>query len=120
MIINKDFYRCKNCNKTRSFDTSKPYSKICPECHEELQFWFNGDCDTERAEWVKKQPKYDPISDPKSPFFIKYSQCPCCGAINKSKVIPAPESFERYGILGLFGIKRTPKWRCSICGCEFD
>ena len=70
MIINKDFYQCPKCKNFYNFDTAKPYTTVCPKCNCELEFLFNGDCNPERAEKVRKGiPTYDPTKDPES-FFM--------------------------------------------------
>ena len=69
MIINKDIYECPKCKKLHAFDTSKPYSAVCPICNVELKFEFNADCDMEQAEKYKDLPPLrDLTKDPDSPY----------------------------------------------------
>ena len=112
MIINKDFYRCVKCDKRYSFDTSKEYSKLCPICNEEMEFRFNGDCDTELAEKVKNQ---KPIIPSSKPTVI----CPYCQSTNTKKI----SGLSKAGSVALFGIfalgKTTKQWHCNECGSDF-
>ena len=112
MIINKDFYICNKCNKGYSFDTSKEYSKLCPICNTEMEFFYNGDCDTELAEKVKNQTLIIPSSKPTI-------TCPYCQSTNTKKI----SGLSKAGSVALFGIfalgKTTKQWHCNECGSDF-
>lgn len=118
MIINYDQYYCNACKKAMCFDTSKPYSKICPKCNKELEYIGNFDGDTERAARVAQQPKYDPTQDPKSPLYIPRVTCPYCKSTNTSK-ITAFDKAVNIGLFGIFGSKRHKQWHCNTCKSDF-
>ena len=79
MIINYDFYYCNKCRESHHFDTSKEYSKLCPNCNEEMEFWTNANGDTDLAEQRKNQTPIVPSSKPviKCPYCqsTPYSSC---------------------------------------------
>ena len=111
MIINKDFYRCVKCDKGYSFDTSKEYSKLCPICNEEMEFWLNADCDTELAEKVKNQTPIVPSTHPPV-------TCPYCSSTRCSKIsiLGRIVSVEFWG---LASNKLGKQWHCNDCGSNF-
>ena len=111
MIINYDFYYCNKCKKGYGFDTSKEYSKLCPICNTEMEFFYNGDCDTELAEKVKSQ---TPIVPSSKPQII----CPYCQSTRVSRIglLSRIVSVELWG---LASSKIGKQWRCDNCGSEF-
>lgn len=111
MLINKDFYRCKNCDERYSFDTSKEYSKICPTCNMEMEFWTNMDCDTELAEQRKNQAPIVPSTKPTV-------TCPYCQSTNTKK-ISGTSRFVSTGLFGLASSKVGKQWHCNKCGSDF-
>ncbi len=119
MIINKDFYKCKRCKEWYAFDTSKPYSKLCPVCGIEMEFDSNNDCDTELAEKVKNTPPYDPTKDPQSPFYVPRVECPYCHSSNTKKI----SGLSKAGSVALWGVLAAGKvgkqWHCNSCGSDF-
>ena len=118
MIINKDFYRCPKCGEFYTFDTSKSYTAICPKCNCELEFRFNGDCDPERAERVRKgipAYHYDPTTDPDSPLYIPVITCPTCSSTNVKKISKAARAFS-IGTWGLASNKINKSFECKTCG----
>lgn len=111
MIINKDFYRCLNCDERYSFDTSKEYSNLCPICNNEMEFWINADCDTDLAEQRKNQTPIVPSSKPTI-------TCPYCQSTNTKKigVVSRSTSFSLFG----FGSSKVGKqWHCNSCKSDF-
>lgn len=112
MIINKDFYRCNKCDNRYSFDTSKEYSKLCPICNEEMEFFYNGNCYTELAEKVKNQTPIVPSSKPTI-------TCPYCHSTNTKKI----SGISKVGSVALFGVfavgKVSKQWHCNNCGSDF-
>ena len=118
MIINKDFLKCENCKKMYSFESNKPYSKYCLSCGGRLKFLHNADCDTDRAEAVKNQPKYDPTKDPNSPAYIPKVECPYCHSTNTSKLTTASRMIST-GMFGLASKKVGKQWHCNKCGSDF-
>lgn len=119
MIINRDFYYCNYCQEAYSFDTSKPYSKICPICNTEMEFVDNGDCDTELAEKVKNTPPYDPTKDPNSPYYIPTVTCPYCNSTNTQKISTTSKIWS-LNWLGLYGLGEVSKqWHCNNCDSNF-
>ena len=118
MIINKDFFECENCKKMYSFESNKPYSKYCLSCGGRLKFLSNTDCDTDRAEAVKNQPKYNPTKDPKSPYYIPEVECPYCHSMNTKKI----SNITKAGSVAMFGIfsqKVKHQWHCNSCNSDF-
>lgn len=119
MIINKDKYKCKICNKNYYFNTSEPYSKKCPVCGEEMEFIWNHDCDTELAEKVKNTPPYDPTKDPNSPYYIPVVECPYCHSKDTKKI----STLSKAGSVALFGVfalgKTSKQYHCNKCGSDF-
>lgn len=108
MIVNKDFYYCNKCHKGYSFDTSKEYSKLCPNCNMEMEFFYNGDCDTDLAEQRKNQTPIVPSSKP-------IITCPTCQSTNISKI----GTLNRMASVGLFGLassKIGKTHKCNNCG----
>ena len=108
MIINKDFYICNKCHNGYSFDTSKEYSKLCPICNEEMEFFYNGNCYTELAEKVKNQTPIVPSSKPTI-------TCPYCHSTNIRKI----GTLNRMASVGLFGLassKIGKNHKCNNCG----
>ncbi len=118
MIINKDFYYCGKCKKAYSFDTSKPYSKLCPVCETEMEFDLNLNCDTELAEKVKNTPSYDPTKDPNSPYYIAKVMCPYCHSNNTKKIGVLGRSMS-VGLFGFGSSKVGKQWHCNKCGSDF-
>ena len=119
MIINKDVYKCNQCKELYLFDTSKPYSKICPKCNIEMEFRFNSDCDTELAEKVKNTPPYDPTKDPNSPFYIPTVECPYCHSTDTKKISAVSKGVS-VGLFGIFGAGKVIKqWHCNKCKSDF-
>lgn len=117
--INYDFYYCNHCEKAYSFDTSKPYSKICPECNNELEFSSNADGYTELAEKVKNTPPYDPTKDPNSPLYIPIVECPYCHSTDTKKISAVSKGVS-VGLFGIFGAGKIVKqWHCNKCGSDF-
>lgn len=115
MVINKDFYYCSKCKKAYSFDTSKPYSKLCPICNTEMEFDSNIDCDTDLAEKAKSKPPYDPTKDPNSPYYIPVIKCPTCFSTNVQK-IGTGERVASVAMLGVFSKKINKSFKCKSCG----
>ena len=119
MIINKDFYYCAKCKKAYSFDTSKPYSKLCPICNTEMDFDSNLDCNTELAEQRANTQSYDPTTDPNSPYYIPKVTCPYCKSINTKKI----STMSKAGSIALFGVfaasKVSKNYHCNRCGSDF-
>lgn len=114
MIINKDVYECSKCQEWYFFDTSKPFSKKCPICGEDLVFLLNDDCDTERV----IPPPYDPTKDPKSPYYIPVITCPYCKSTDTQKI----SGLSKVGSVALFGIfsqKVKKQWHCNNCKSDF-
>ena len=112
MTINKDFYRCVKCDKRYSFDTSKEYSKLCPICNNEMEFWFNGNCDTELAEKVKNQ---TPIV-PSSTLTVT---CPYCQSTDTKKITNTSKAVHT-ALFGIFSMSRNAKeWHCNNCNSDF-
>ena len=79
MIINYDFYYCNKCKESHHFDTSKKYSKLCPTCDTEMEFWANMDGDTDLAEQRKNQTPVVPSSKPTV-------TCPYCQSTDTKKI----------------------------------
>ena len=113
MIINKDFYYCSKCHRGDAFDTTKEYSKLCPNCNTEMEFFYNADCDTELAEKAKNQTPIVPSSKPTV-------TCPYCQSINTSKITVTKRAVK-VGLFGIFGaIDDAGKtYKCNGCGCKF-
>lgn len=108
MIINYDFYYCKKCQESHGFDTSKEYSKLCPDCNTEMEFWANMDGDTDLAEQRKNQTPIVPSSKP-------IITCPTCQSTNISKI----GTLNRMASVGLFGLassKIGKTHKCNNCG----
>lgn len=108
MIINYDFYYCKKCQESHGFDTSKEYSKLCPDCNTEMEFWANMDGDTDLAEQRKNQTPIVPSSKP-------IITCPTCQSTNISKI----GTLNRMASIGLFGLassKIGKNHKCNNCG----
>ena len=107
MIINKDVYECPICRELYTFDTSKEYTAVCPECKCNLSFILNGDFDTKLAKLRK---------DKNSPCYIHVVECPYCSSVNISEL---PESDEE--TLMQFGHwrKNDNQWHCNKCGRNF-
>lgn len=123
MIINTDVYRCPKCGKNHYFDTSKPYDKtqFCTKCITTLlEFRFNADRDTEKAEQMKTAPKYHPSSDPNSPYYTgkKIITCPYCKSTNTSKIGVVGRSVS-FGLFGFGSSKVGKQWHCSSCKSDF-
>lgn len=115
MIINNDVYECPKCDELYFFDTSKPYTAVCPKCKCSLEFLDNCDCDTERAERVKNTPPYDPFSDPENPFYMgkPVVECPYCHSKSTRKI-------SGFAKLGTLSWGATPKeWHCNRCNSDF-
>lgn len=111
MIINYDFYYCNKCRKSHHFDTSKEYSKLCPNCNEEMEFWTNADGDTKLAEQRKNQTPIVPSSKPTV-------TCPYCESVDTKKI----SSTSRVVSVGLFGIgskKIGKQFHCNSCKADF-
>ena len=108
MIINYDFYYCHKCKKSYHFDTSKEYSKLCPDCNGEMEFWANMDGDTELEEQRKNQPVYAPSIYPPV-------NCPCCNSANVRKIGMVERGIS-VGVLGLFSKKINKSFQCNTCG----
>ena len=111
MIINYDFYYCNKCKKCHSFDTSKKYSKLCPDCNTEMEFEFNEDGNTDLAEQRKNQTPIVPSSKPTI-------TCPYCQSTNCKKigVVGRSVSFSLFG----FGSGKVGKqWHCNGCNSDF-
>ena len=111
MIINYDFYYCNKCKKCHSFDTSKEYSKLCPDCNEEMEFEFNEDGDTELAEQRKNQTPIVPSSKPTI-------TCPYCKSTN-TKTISGTERVVSILGLGIFSKKINKSCKCLDCKCTW-
>ena len=113
MIINKDFYTCKKCHETYSFETSKEYSKMCPICNIEMEFFCNTNCDTELAEKVKNQTPIVPSSKPTV-------TCPYCQSTTVSKITVTKKAMK-IGLFGIFGVidDAGKTYKCDSCGCKF-
>jgi len=118
MIINKDILECKDCKKMYFFDSSKPYSKFCLKCGGRLIYIDNADCDTDRAEAVKNQPKYDPTKDPSSPAYIPKVECPYCHSTNVTR-ISNTERVASIAMLGIFSKKINKNFKCNSCKATF-
>ena len=120
MIINKDIYKCPKCKKLHFFDTSKPYSAICPVCNGELVFRLNPDCDTEQAEKYKDLPPLkDLTKDPDSPYYIPVVECPYCHSKRTHKISAFSKAVSLY-YGDVYAIGRASKnWCCDACGSEF-
>lgn len=115
MIIENAWYECKKCKKWHFFETSKPYSKICPQCGEEMEFKRNVNCDTELAEKVKNTPPYDPTKDPNSSYYIPVVKCPYCGSMDVNKIGTVGRAVS-VGLLGLASDKIGKTHKCNKCG----
>lgn len=111
MIINKDFYECLKCDERHAFDTSKKYSKLCPVCGEEMEFWANADCDTDLAEEVKNQTTIVPSNKP-------IVTCPYCESTNTKKIGIMCRSMS-VGLFGLGSNKIGKQWHCNSCKSDF-
>ena len=112
MIINKDFYICNKCHEGYSFDSSKEYSKLCPICNTEMEFFYNGDCDTELAEQRKNQTPIVPSSKPQV-------TCPYCQSTNTKKITNTSKAVHT-ALFGIFSVSRNSKqWHCNRCGSDF-
>lgn len=112
MIINYDFYYCDKCQECYHFDTSKEYSKLCPNCNSEMRFKFNADGDTELAEKVKNQ---KPIVPPTKPTVT----CPYCSSTNTKKISGLSKA-SSVALFGIFALSKTTKqWHCNDCGSDF-
>ena len=111
MIINKDFYRCKKCDERYSFDTSKEYSKLCPTCNVEMDFWVNMDCDTDLAERRKNQTPIVPSSKPTI-------TCPYCQSTNTKPISGTERAVSILG-LGIFSKKINKSCKCLDCKCTW-
>lgn len=112
MIINKDFYECLKCDKRYAFDTSKEYSKLCPICNQEMEFWANMDCDTELAEQRKNQTPIVPSSTPTV-------KCTYCGSPNTKKITVGSKAVHT-ALFGIFSMSRNSKeWHCNNCNSDF-
>lgn len=112
MIINYDFYYCNKCRKSHGFDTSKEYSKLCPNCNEEMEFWANMNGDTDLAEQRKNQ---TPIVPSNKPTII----CPYCQSTNTKKITNTSKAVHT-ALFGIFSMSRNSKqWKCNNCGSEF-
>ncbi len=107
MIINKDVYECPICRELYTFDTSKEYTAVCPECKCNLSFILNGDFDTELAKKRK---------DINSPCYIPVLECPHCSSMNISEISMADREASM-----LFGQNRKndKQWHCNKCGRYF-
>ena len=120
MIINKDVYECPKCRKWHFFDTSKEFSTVCPRCNVEMEFQFNADADTERAERVKNTPPYDPTQDPASPYYTgtPIVNCPYCHSPSTRKIGIMGRSLS-VGLFGFGSSKVGKQWHCTKCGSDF-
>ena len=111
MIINYDFYYCNKCRKSHHFDTSKTYSKLCPVCNMEMEFWTNADGDTDLAEQKKNQTPIVPSSKP-------IVTCPYCQSTNVKKIGQLNRTVST-GLFGLGSKKIGKQWHCNSCGSDF-
>jgi transposase-like protein len=111
MIINYDFYYCSKCKESHGFDTSKEYSKLCPDCNEEMEFWTNADGDTDLAEQRKNQMPIVPSSKPTI-------TCPYCQSTNTKKIGIVSRSTS-FGLLGFGSGKVGKQWHCNSCKSDF-
>lgn len=111
MIINYDFYYCNKCRKSHHFDTSKEYSKLCPNCNEEMEFWTNADGDTDLAEQRKNQTPIVPSSKPTI-------TCPYCQSTNTKKIGIVSRSTS-FGLFGFGSSKVGKQWHCNSCKSDF-
>ena len=111
MIINYDFYYCDKCQKCHSFDTSKEYSKFCPDCNNEMRFKFNADGNTELAEQRKNQTPIVPSSKPQV-------TCPYCQSTHVSRIgfLNRMVSVELWGFASS---KIGKQWHCDSCDSDF-
>ena len=77
-----------------------------------MEFFYNGDCDTELAEKVKNQTLIIPSSKPTI-------TCPYCQSTNTKKI----SGLSKAGSVALFGIfalgKTTKQWHCNNCNSDF-
>ena len=77
-----------------------------------MEFFYNGDCDTELAEKVKNQTLIIPSSKPTI-------TCPYCKSTNTKKI----SGLSKAGSVALFGIfalgKTTKQWHCNNCNSDF-
>lgn len=112
MIINYDFYYCNKCQKSHSFDTSKEYSKLCPDCNEPMEFTCNANGNTELSEQRKNQTPIVPSSRPTI-------TCPYCQSTNTKKISTLSKAGS-VAFLGIFALGKTTKqWHCNNCKSDF-
>lgn len=111
MIINYDFYYCNKCQESHSFDTSKEYSKFCPDCNELMEFTCNADGDTDLAEQRKNQTPIVPSSKP-------IITCPYCQSTNTKKIGVIGRSVST-GLFGFGSSKIGKQWHCNNCKSDF-
>ena len=112
MIINYDFYYCNKCKKCHSFDTSKEFCKLCPDCNSEMEFQFNADGDTELAEKAKNQTPIIPSSTPTV-------TCPYCQSTDTKKITLGSKAVHT-ALFGIFSMSRNAKeWHCNNCNSDF-
>ena len=85
---------------------------MCPICNEEMEFFYNGNCDTELAEKVKNQTPIVPSSKPTV-------TCPYCNSTNTKKITLTSKAVHT-AMFGIFSIGRNSKqWHCNNCGSDF-
>ena len=113
MIINKDLYRCPKCHKGYFFDTSKPFSTICPLCKVEMEFQLNIDSDTELAAINKaKQAQQEAIAHGRG------AECPYCKSRDTKKISATGRMFSA-SLFGLGSDKIGKQWHCNNCNSDF-
>lgn len=106
MIINLDCYRCPKCNKAYDFESNTKYSKICPKCKVEMNFFMNWDKDTEKAKRTKQVKIYKPV------------QCPYCHSTKTNKISVLSRSMS-VGLFGFGSSKIGKQWHCENCKSDF-
>ena len=113
MITNLDMYRCPKCDKRYTFDTSKPFSKMCPRCNVVMEFRLNFNSDTELAAINKaKQAQQEAIARGRG------AECPYCKSRDTRKISTTGRILST-GLFGLGSNKVGKQWHCNYCNSDF-
>ena len=77
-----------------------------------MEFFYNGNCDTELAEKVKNQTPIVPSSKPTI-------TCPYCNSTDTKKITLTSKAVHT-AMFGIFSMGRNSKqWHCNNCGSDF-
>ena len=118
VIVNKTFYKCKNCKERYFYETNKPHSTKCPKCGNEMEMKWQEDCDTDLADQIKQQAIHDRSTMNFGNNGKPIVQCPYCKSANTTKITATSKAVNT-ALFGFLGIKRHKQWHCNQCKSDF-